>query len=120
MTMIDFLLYSAKVKVGGILAFHDTSPNIKPFTDYQGIGSKEDPDNYISCRKAVRKLGLLDNPAVYFSLGWDIVFDEYDETFPTGGIIALKITLMKSKLLIVQQFLDVAIFVLDKRLQMIL
>jgi len=90
MTMIDFLLYSAKVKVGGILAFHDTSPNIKPFTDYQGTGSKEDPDNYISCRKAVRKLGLLDNPAVYFSLGWNIIFDEYDEAFPTGGIIALK------------------------------
>lgn len=90
MTMMDFLLYSDKVRVGGILAFHDTSPNIKPFTDYQGMGSKDDPDNFISCRKAIKKLGLIDNPAVYFSLGWDVLFDEYDETFPTGGIIALK------------------------------
>lgn len=90
MTMADFLVYSSKVRIGGYVAFHDTGEQIKPFTDYQGMGSREDPDMFISCRKAVKKLGLLDNPVVYFSLGWDLVIDEFDPNFPTGGIIALK------------------------------
>lgn len=90
MTMADFLVYSGKVKIGGYVAFHDTGMQIKPFTDYQGMGSKEDPDMYISCRKAVTKLGLLDNPLVYFGLGWKLVMDEYDPNFHTGGMIVVK------------------------------
>lgn len=90
MTMADFLVYSGKVKVGGYVAFHDTGEQIKPMTDYQGMGSKDDPDMYISCRKAVQKLGLLGNPIVYYGLGWDLILDEYDPKFHTGGIIVVQ------------------------------
>lgn len=37
-SLADILLYSDKIKIGGFLAIHDTSPQIKPFTDYQGMG----------------------------------------------------------------------------------
>lgn len=82
MTMADFLVYSDKVRVNGFLAFHDTSPAIKEFTDFQGMGSTNEKDMYISCRKAIKKLGLLENKYE----GWILILDEYDETKPTGGI----------------------------------
>lgn len=82
MTMIDFLLYSSKVRPRGFLAFHDTSPFIKPFTDYQGSGSKDDPDNFISCRKAAQTIGLLSN---HF-YGWKLLIDIADPKEPTGGL----------------------------------
>lgn len=81
-TATDFLLYKDKIVKGGYLAFHDTSPNIKPFTDYQKVGKKESRFNYISCRLALEKLGLLANNFP----GWKLMLDAYDETYPTGGI----------------------------------
>lgn len=85
-TMADFLVYSDKVRHGGFVAFHDCGLQIAPFTDYQGVGSREDKDMFISCRKAVNKLGLLENKFP----GWDLIFDEYDPSFPTGGIVVVK------------------------------
>lgn len=96
MTMIDFLLYSDKVAPGGYIAFHDTGAHIKPMTDYQGMGSKDDPDFYISCRKALEKLKLLYPEVKGFENGYPLttngangyylVFDEADVTKHTGGI----------------------------------
>lgn len=86
MTLADFLVYSPKVRPEGYLAFHDCGEQIKQMTDYQGMGSRDDPDMYISCRKAVKRLGLLDNKCE----GWTLVFDEYDPSFHTGGIVVVK------------------------------
>lgn len=86
MTIVDFMCYGSKIKRGGYFAFHDCGQQIKPFTDYQGFGSKEDPDFYIACRKAVKKLGLLDDACH----GWELVFDEYDPNYHTGGIVVVK------------------------------
>lgn len=85
-TMADFLVYSDKVKPSGFIAFHDTGPHIQPKTDYQGMGSREENDMYIACRKAVKKLGLLDNTYP----GWKLIFDEYDPNFHTGGIVVVQ------------------------------
>lgn len=85
-TLTDFLLYSDKVINKGFIAFHDCSPHIKPFQDWQHVGSKSDPDMFISCRKAVKKLGLLDG----FLRGWKLIFDEYDPGAPTGGIVLVQ------------------------------
>jgi hypothetical protein len=85
-TMADFLLYSDKVVPGGYMAMHDTAAHIKPLTDYQRVGSNLDPDNYISCRKAIKKLGLLDNKFE----GWQLIFDEADETKLTGGVTVIE------------------------------
>lgn len=85
-TMADFLLYSDKVVAGGYLAFHDTGAHIKPFTDYQRVGDNLHHDNYISCRKALKKLGLLDNKFE----GWQLIFDEADETKFTGGVTVIE------------------------------
>lgn len=82
----DFIMYKEKVVAGGYMAFHDVSPHIAPFTDYQQVGAKENPYNYISCYEAVQKLGLLDNRF----LGWSKVVFNYDETKPTGGILLVK------------------------------
>lgn len=86
MTMADFLCYSDKVARFGYFAFHDTGKHIKEFTDYQGMGDRADHDMYISCRKAIKKLGLLDNK----NPEWLLVFDEADETFPTGGMTVIR------------------------------
>lgn len=86
MTLADFLVYSDKIIVGGYIALHDTSPAIKPFTDYQGMGSKWDLDMFISCRKALIKLKVYENKFPDFQL----VFDEYDLHALTGGVTVLK------------------------------
>jgi hypothetical protein len=54
----DFFAYADKVKVGAYLAFHDTGAHINPFKDFQH-GDKENPNSYISVRKALKKIGLL-------------------------------------------------------------
>ncbi len=86
MTMADFLVYSEKVRIKGYVAFHDTGAQIRPMTDYQGMGSRNDPDMYIACRKAVNKLGLLHDMLP----DWRLVFDEYDSNFHTGGIVVVQ------------------------------
>jgi hypothetical protein len=85
-TTADFLLYMSKVRVNGFFVFHDTSPNIAPFTDYQGIGDKNNTYNYISCRDAIQRMGLLENKFP----GWELVYDEHDQSFPTGGVTVVK------------------------------
>lgn len=85
MTMADFLVYSDKVVKGGMVAFHDTGAQIKPMTDFQGIGDMDDPDMYIACRKAVKKLGLLDNKFE----GWSLLLDRWDDNFHTGGMVVV-------------------------------
>lgn len=86
MTIADFMVYSDKVRHNGFIALHDCGQHIKPMTDYQGMGSREDPDMYISCRKAVIKLGLLVNKLPEYKL----IFDEYDESLHTGGIVVVQ------------------------------
>lgn len=84
--LADFLLYSDKLRIGGYMACHDTSPFIKPFTDYQKIGDKDDESMYISCRQALIKLGVY-NERLF---GFELVFDEYDPNAATGGITVVK------------------------------
>ena len=87
-TAADFLLYKDKIVKGGYIAFHDTGKQIKPFKDFQGLptDNRKDPLNYIACRLACEKLGLLDNTFH----GWELVFDESDETKDTGGILVIR------------------------------
>lgn len=86
LTLVDFLVYSDKVKRFGYIAFHDCGPQIPEMKDWQGLGSKLDKDMYISCRKAVKKLGLLDNKYP----GWTLEKDISDPAFDTGGIIVVQ------------------------------
>lgn len=80
----DFVAYATKIKVGGILAFHDTNTMIKPYTDYQKVGSKSDERMYISVRPALNAIGLLDNAFPE----WELLFDEYDIENGASGITA--------------------------------
>lgn len=82
----DFLAYKDKIVKGGIIAFHDVSPFIKPFTDYQQVGSKENRYSYITCLEAVKALGLLDDKFY----GWKNILYKYDETAPTGGVLLIQ------------------------------
>lgn len=79
----DFAEYSNKVVKGGYLAFHDTSPNIPLFKDYQK-GDPDDPLSYIAVRASVEKMGLFNSP------DWNVIFDEYDSVSDTGGMIVIK------------------------------
>ncbi len=85
-SMIDLLLYSEKVRIGGFLAMHDTSPYIKPFQDFQGLGNKFHPDMFISCRKALKRLGVYNNKFE----GFELIFDEADPHAMTGGLTVIK------------------------------
>lgn len=82
----DFLAYKSKVVSGGIIAFHDVSPCIKPMTDYQKVGSRENRYNYITCYEAVKSLGLIDDQFY----GWKNILYKYDESAPTGGVLLIK------------------------------
>lgn len=86
MTMVDFLVYSDKLRKGGYIAMHDTGAHIPPYKDWQGHGSKADADMFISCRKALKKLGLLENKFP----GFELVFDECDAKALTGGVTVFK------------------------------
>jgi hypothetical protein len=102
----DFFCYADKVKVGGYLAFHDAGKHIKPFKDFQH-GDKTNPDAYISVRKALTKIGLFDfvetvngeikdekdiSLEVEYAIisGWELIFDEADETNEAGGFCVFK------------------------------
>lgn len=110
----DFFCYAPKVKVGGYLAFHDTGKHISQFKDYQGVGSKDNPDSYISVRKALTTIGILgystfvkdvkekvglsdiqiseylNRNKYYASRQWWLFFDEADETNEAGGVTVFK------------------------------
>lgn len=81
----DFFCYMDKIKVGGYLAFHDTGTHIREFKDYQ-MGHVQNPDSYIAVRKALKKIGLLDNKIE----GWQLIFDRADETDAAGGVCVFK------------------------------
>lgn len=85
-TAVDFLLYKSKLKSKGLMLFHDTGRHIKPFTDYQGVGDKSNPDNWIACRKALALLGLYETPE---TKGFKLIIDEADESYHTGGYTVL-------------------------------
>lgn len=80
----DFVAYAPKIKVGGILAFHDTNPNIKTFKDYQQVGNKEDERMYIQVRKALTLIGLFDNAFPE----WELLYDIWDLDNEASGITA--------------------------------
>jgi hypothetical protein len=93
----DFFCYAPKVKVGGYMVFHDTGKHIKPFKDFQH-GDKNNPDAYISVRKALNETGLIidiDNRHLkvlrkYQMLQWELIFDEADPFNEAGGVIVFK------------------------------
>lgn len=94
----DFFCYAPKVKRGAYLAFHDTGRHIKPFKDFQH-GDKDNPDAYISCRKALISIGLLPTVKEYENyrinyvcsgIGWELVFDEADDLDLAGGVCVFK------------------------------
>jgi len=65
----DFFCYAPKVKTGGYFAFHDTGEHIKKFKDFQH-GDKENPDAYISVKKALGKIGL-------FEIAWESLITSF-------------------------------------------
>lgn len=83
----DFFCYMDKVCVEGYMAFHDTGRHIKPLSGYQS-GAIDNPDSYIAVRKALKKIGLLDNKFE----GWELVFDRADESDEFGGVCVFKKT----------------------------
>lgn len=95
----DFFCYATKVKKGGYFCFHDTGKHIKLFKDFQH-GDKDNPDAYISVRKALETVGLLrdiniddiyrDTEVNGRLSDWKLIFDEADETDEAGGICVFK------------------------------
>jgi hypothetical protein len=76
----DFLLFGELLQQGGLVAFHDTTPNAV-YQDYQGHGHPEDPHSYISVRKAIKDLGLFEGRRP----DWELVLDR-PGTEKIGGI----------------------------------
>lgn len=80
-TVSDFFSFAPKVKDYGYIIFHDTGNHIRPFTDFQH-GDKNNPDAYISCRKALSEIGLFANDFPQ----WQLIFDEADRDNLAGGV----------------------------------
>jgi hypothetical protein len=87
--MLDFLHYSPLLSSGGFILFHDTNPDTQGKLDYQGHGPKDNPDMYISTRKAMELLGL----STGYLRGWSLVEDAIGKFNPngvTGGITVFR------------------------------
>jgi hypothetical protein len=82
----DFFCYAEKVKIDGFFVFHDTARHIIKFKDWQKRGSKDDPDMYISVRRALDTVGVLKNKLS----GWRLVYDVCDPEDEAGGIVVLQ------------------------------
>lgn len=93
----DFFCYAPKVKVGGYIAFHDAAPHAQN-KSYQRMGSDKDMDMYISVRKALGRIGLLnknvqaDFDSYIGSNGFELIFDKHApfEVDEGGGTIVFK------------------------------
>ena len=98
----DFFCYAPKVKVGGLICFHDTGKHIDPLHGWQGVGFENDPDFCLGgVRKALESIGLFEyeKEGVVHWVGydewgenenrriknWDLVFDEADINDEAGG-----------------------------------
>lgn len=96
-TASTFFCYAPKVKAGAYLAFHDTGEHIKSFKDFQH-GDKENPDAYISVRKALAAVGAYEydkqEPTIDHAYSqwtnWELIFDEADPENEAGGITVFK------------------------------
>lgn len=93
MVVSDFFCWKDKIKKDGYMAFHDTGRHIKRMTDYQRIGSETDEDMYISVRKALNKIGLLNDDKDLSKPpfpGWQLIYDEADGNDLAGGVCVFK------------------------------
>lgn len=95
----DWYCYMNKIKRGGFAVWHDTGKHVAKKKDWQRMGSEDDEDMYISVRKALNKIGLLNDYfdtwsyRLYESISrfnWQLIFDEADETNEAGGICVFK------------------------------
>lgn len=90
MTVLDFWLYCKKLRTGGYYIMHDTGEQIVAFQDYQRLGSKDDPDMFIACRRAAADLGLLNPRSFVNGCQFENLIDRWDASSPTGGMLVLK------------------------------
>lgn len=88
MVISDYYCYKEKIEKGGFLCFHDVSPQAQG-KDWQRMGGENDKDMYISVRKALGDIGLLDVENAN-RLGWKCVFWEWDDNDDCGGMICFK------------------------------
>ena len=72
----DTYCYMSKVKVGGILMYHDAAPHAQN-KSWQRMGNEADEDMNISVLKALRKIGLIGNEEVQEYLGFKPLFHEW-------------------------------------------
>jgi len=58
--LADFALYAPKVRIGGLMLFHDTNPRTdKEYQPWQYHGDKDRRESYVSVRMGLKALGLL-------------------------------------------------------------
>lgn len=101
-TISNFFSYCDKVIKGGYIAIHDTGEHIKAFKDFQH-GHTDNPDAYISVRKALKAVGLIPISKNYHEnnirikvhlvtagIGWELIFDEADASNGAGGFCVFK------------------------------
>ncbi len=93
----DFFCYKNKVKIGGFICFHDAAPHAQDVS-YQRMGSRDDKDMYISVRRALKAIGLLETTYTAleadgtFLEQWELIFDEHApfEVDEGGGVLIFK------------------------------
>lgn len=92
----DFFCYKNKLKKGSYMAFHDVAVHLEPFSGWQGVGDKNDPDFCLGgVRKALESIGLIWKDGEDFFIDryadeWELIFDEADPNDEAGGFIVFK------------------------------
>ena len=87
----DFFCYAPKVKVGGLICFHDTGKHIDPLSGWQGVGFENDPNFCLGgVRKALESIGLIWKDGEDFFIDryadeWELIFYQADPNDEAGG-----------------------------------
>lgn len=89
--MADALCYYIKLKIGGIISFHDAAPHAQDVS-YQRMGSELDPDMNISVLRALERIGWIGKPNTLDFYGLELAHYEYApfEVDEGGGLICFR------------------------------
>ncbi len=83
--LADFALYAPKVRVGGLMLFHDTNPRTdKEFQPWQYHGDKDRRESYVSVRMGLKALGLL--PLIRSDWRLKTICTEFEPQIWWGGL----------------------------------
>lgn len=87
--VLDMTILGPRLRRGGLLLMHETSPNIPVFHYYQGHGPQDRRESHVAVRQALTLMGLLPPGR---RQDWTLLADVYHDRAPFGGFVTYERT----------------------------